>query len=410
MKTFYFRRFWRIMPAVLLLGTLALNSCKKDGPTGDTASVAQAKSLLVKPGKYRAEVSWLVSNTNVAKYQLSWGGTSVEGTLERVEKNIPIRIIVDNLPEGPITFNLLLYDKNDKASPEASVDGVVYGTQYEQSLTDKGRQYTGIAKKGDDLEVEWSAVEGDDMYEVHIAYVNINNVMSYHVVSRNTTKDMVPGFPNNGTFEYRTAFLPDPAAIDTFYSSLLKFEGIAHNVVELDKSKWNNHKLPSDRWVDEWGYVIERIWDNNPDGTSFFFMMSEALDPTLTLPHWFTIDLGVPNVLTRIRLHQIQSAEGWAFNTVAPKKYEIYGSNNPNSTGEWDSGWVLLGSFESVKPSGLPLGQLSEGDKTRWRNGDVFDFPESNHTAYRYIRFKTIENWGANKETAIAELTLWGYE
>ncbi len=57
------------------------------------------------------------------------------------------------------------------------------------------------------------------------------------------------------------------------------------------------------------------------------------------------------------------------------REFEIWGSNNPNADGSWAS-WDSIGTFESFKPSGLPLGQVSAEDIQFARvDGEDFDFP-----------------------------------
>ena len=63
--------------------------------------------------------------------------------------------------------------------------------------------------------------------------------------------------------------------------------------------------------------------------------------------------------------------------------------------------------MENKKPSGLPVGTLSEDDRTAARNGDSANFPISS-PAVRYIRIKCLKNWSGNSNIAFTEITLWG--
>src|SRR3546814_15069887 len=71
------------------------------------------------------------------------------------------------------------------------------------------------------------------------------------------------------------------------------------------------------------------------------------------------------------------------------KAFEIDGSNNPDADGGWGN-WELLGSFTSVKPSGLPFGSTTTEDvEYAVINGEDFDFDGTMSKRARYIRFKT---------------------
>jgi hypothetical protein len=82
------------------------------------------------------------------------------------------------------------------------------------------------------------------------------------------------------------------------------------------------------------------------------------------------------------------------FNYGNLKRFEVWGSNAPNSNGDWN-GWTKLASFTSVKPSGLPRGQNTPEDEAFARAGEPFVFP-SNAMEVRYIRIKMLEVWDGN--------------
>ena len=90
------------------------------------------------------------------------------------------------------------------------------------------------------------------------------------------------------------------------------------------------------------------------------------------------------------------------------KEWEVWGSNDPNPDGSWDS-WTKLMVCNSVKPSGLPRGQLSQQDINAALAGEVFTFPR-NTPAVRYIRIKVLDTWdpAQNDHSLIGELTFYG--
>ena len=102
------------------------------------------------------------------------------------------------------------------------------------------------------------------------------------------------------------------------------------------------------------------------------------------------------------------------FNEIGLKIFEIYGRENLDNLPIYDpskpgDGWILLGKFESFKPSGLPPGSNTEEDYLFQDNGEdfVFEF-ESQSREIRYIRFINIESWNNQMVTVIGELSFWG--
>lgn len=158
-------------------------------------------------------------------------------------------------------------------------------------------------------------------------------------------------------------------------------------------------KLPTDEWEPvEPNYPMERLWDN--DINSIF-----ASRHTTVLPQWFTLDLGKTVILSRMKMNQ--RAPEYTYTGANVKSFEIYSSNNPNSDGSFGN-WKLLGSFKSFKPSGLPMGTVTQEDiNYAYTQGEDFEF-DGLQQGYRYIRFKSLETYGGGAQVTIAELNFWG--
>lgn len=172
----------------------------------------------------------------------------------------------------------------------------------------------------------------------------------------------------------------------------------------LDKNLWKHYPLPSDTYTPEFAsWEISNLWKG---GTASIFYQKPGAN--VLLPNWFTIDLGKRYKFSRIKVNQLSHANAWMFASGAPKTFEIYGSNGPAADGSWGS-WTLLSGFQSVKPSGSPLGTLTNEDIAVAKEGEDFIFPLST-LPYRYIRFKTLTTWAGVTNVMISELTMWGQE
>ncbi|WP_262492873.1 DUF5000 domain-containing lipoprotein [Niabella drilacis] len=176
----------------------------------------------------------------------------------------------------------------------------------------------------------------------------------------------------------------------------------------LDKGKFKEVRLPTDNWQGHsWSGVSTRtmpfLWNNVwNNGSDVFHTV-----PNSGLPSWFTFDLGNKYVLSRFKFYHRAGNNNDLYNNADVKLFEIWGSNNPNSDGTWAS-WDSVGTFTSIKPSGLPLGQVSNEDIQFARvDGEDFDMP-AGINAYRYLRFRIREVWGLAQMFYISELTFWG--
>lgn len=168
----------------------------------------------------------------------------------------------------------------------------------------------------------------------------------------------------------------------------------------LDKALFRKIQLPTDVG-DDWGLPMENMW--NGSITGFWDMFHTQTKP---FPMWFTFDMGVTVKLSRMTLWQRQTpATDWIYSANNPKKYEVWGSNNPDPDGGWNN-WTKLVEHEVKKPSGLPLGQVTQDDIAAAVKGEEMTIPLDKQPV-RYLRFRILETF-TNSATNIAEVSIWG--
>lgn len=175
--------------------------------------------------------------------------------------------------------------------------------------------------------------------------------------------------------------------------------------VELDKGKFAEVLLPNDASMAYWGFSISRIWNGN-----YAYGANDMCHSTESegWPQSFTFDLGVVAKLSRYKYWQ-RLQDDYIYQHGNLKKWELYGrSDTPPADGSWD-GWIKLMECESLKPSGLPPGQISSEDKAYAAAGEEFEFPPST-PAVRYIRWKGLETFTGAQFIHLQEVTFYGQE
>ena len=172
--------------------------------------------------------------------------------------------------------------------------------------------------------------------------------------------------------------------------------------MQIPKTGWSSMQMEQDSWQPvNSGYSVSKIWDGKwavLTGDSFATPNGSAI------PSWFSIDLGKKVLLSRFKEHQAPTSHLYFGSAV--KKFELWGSNSPTVD---FSGWVLLGAFESFRPSGLPLTTPPTAEDKNYGNflGEDFIFEET-PPAVRYLRWKSVETYSSTGQIVIAELTLFG--
>lgn len=180
---------------------------------------------------------------------------------------------------------------------------------------------------------------------------------------------------------------------DTLTETLVpKFE------IEIPKTTFRALVLPTDQTeLASAGFVMSNLWD----GISSIYASSNAS----TLPQWITFDMGKKVQLSRFK--QFMDPGSHCYNGSGLKVFELWGSNSPDANGGWTQ-WILLGTFNTLKPSGLPLGQTTAEDINYATNlGADFSF-EADPPPVRYLRLKTLETYSSPGQVVIKELSFWG--
>lgn len=179
---------------------------------------------------------------------------------------------------------------------------------------------------------------------------------------------------------------------------------------ELDKKKFSNAALNGDNYTSHTTNrrPIENIWDNNIN-----VIWHTNPSAGFTPPQTFTVDLGAEAKLSRLMLwnrqgefyfaqHNVRYFEVWGAKELSQDRNSAYWLSN-----DWKDEWVLLGDFEQIKPSGLPLNQTNADDIAATVAGSEFIF-ESGVEEVRYLRFVVKETWARTAALHIAEITVYG--
>jgi hypothetical protein len=164
---------------------------------------------------------------------------------------------------------------------------------------------------------------------------------------------------------------------------------------ELDRNNFKELKLASDAPLINSSWNFQLLFDNKFEDICYHTAVGSGM------PQWFTIDMTQVATLSRFKMWQRQ---GNIYNHGNVKKFEIWGSNNPGD--DWSS-WQLLGTFESIKPSGQPTGIVTTEDIAFAAAGEEFVFPPGTE-AVRYLRFKSLASWSGGDFVHILELRFWG--
>ncbi len=177
---------------------------------------------------------------------------------------------------------------------------------------------------------------------------------------------------------------------------------------EINSDNFLYTKLPSDAVLHRDTRNPSSLWDDNTKTWSASVLLTDA-SYTPFEPHMITINMRVQAQLSRLHIWDYPEWDGNIQNVYfargAMRYFEVWGSNENKD--ELDSGWVKLGDFESIKPSGLPEWVVNNDDIEAGERGFDYEFdPEL--PKVQYIRIRCLENWEGGTFIALGEVEVYG--
>jgi hypothetical protein len=220
--------------------------------------------------------------------------------------------------------------------------------------------------------------------------------------------------------------------IETFYSSVVNGRGSVHGMdtiprnfgayvqdhwgnrsavkyfelkplfeIQFDRLKFTDASLPGDAPHYGGGWALSNIWDGIKGQDQGYSSQANSGTP---LPHSITINLGTRGQISRIRLYQ--RAGDYVFSEGNPRSFEVWGCETLDPSGSWDS-WTKLIDCESIKPSGLPMGENTNEDIAVARDGEDFINYMSDLKVH-YIRIKVLRTWAGGDNFQVGEIEIFG--
>jgi len=348
MKTFHIS----FIAAILFLVATSCESIKdtyrdfvKDG---ETIYVGKADSIKVRGGLKRVEISWLLlSDPNVSKYKIFWNNNekSVEGLVKKTENVDTVKVPITDMEEGVYQFDIVLYDNDGHSSVKAGAIGAVYANRYQSFILNRVHRRAERINP-EDLMIEWMRAT-EDMVQVEMEYKNITGVLRQIVMPASETDVTLTGFPVRGALTYRTAFIPEPAALDTFYTEYQTII-VKEPPVKLNRSKWTFPGYDDNSQDGQIGYSSQNTTENGGvspngrviamlDGLTSTYWHARYAAPLSSYPHWFIVDLGdlveIEGVMLQRRQGNANSATGYYFYTC---ESDPVNQNDPVNGYDWE--------------------------------------------------------------------------
>lgn len=393
------KKYWHY-----LLPILVAASCSKMEDThmefagdGEIIYISKVDSIHVLPGRNRVKLSWAKGiDPRAHRAVVYWdnGGQSADVSYDADKDSASI--LIDQLPEGNYTFEVVVFDEAGNKSTKTSQFAPVYGDRYSGSL--QNRRFRSALIKDPNVVITWFSPLQDGIGSEVLYTDNKGQQRTVYIETTDVTV-ILEDANTTAPIRYRSYYKPDGISLDTFVTEFEELQ--PENLLEKSKfRRWNPEGIPYREYLPHLAlFPIEKLWDNVYNDIGYIYLEYSPLPDTSD----FTFDLGVLAKLERLRYHM--DTGGNLYRNGNVKRFQVWGSPSPDVDADL-SGWTFLGDFTSHKPSGLPPGQNTTADQIYAQAGENFSF-EPDAPPVRYIRILALETW-TPVVAHMTELTFWG--
>lgn len=204
----------------LVLFVLPLISCKKNNRTPsekdqivENGNIYEIKSY---PGKNRIKLSWLLeSHPEIDTVTIYWNNKakSLKVPVRKKAGIDTMEVMLTNMDEGAYVFNIIAA----KSSVTRVIKGNVYGNNYISSL--KGRTIKSITTVKGTATIDWDAFSQSGAIGIELNYTDTLGIAHKIHETLNKARTVLEKVKNVNSLNYRTVFVPESNALDTFYTA-----------------------------------------------------------------------------------------------------------------------------------------------------------------------------------------------
>lgn len=207
---------------IIFVLLFAMVACKKSNAKKEEQTVEPATAKITnakfQSGRYRAKLSWKLSGeVKVIKCKIYWNEKKDSTEVVVPSGKDTMSTIINGLTEGSHSFSVYAHSDKGIASTGTSISGQIYGDTYENTLKNRAISRVDFSEQTSIAVINWnSSAQGTLGVELkHAAIPSPSKSLFIPLLSTTTT---LTNCGPDDEFIYRTLYVPQPLAIDTFYS------------------------------------------------------------------------------------------------------------------------------------------------------------------------------------------------
>jgi hypothetical protein len=215
-----------ILYRLILAGSLCLlivPACQKQDhyykefiKEGEIVYVGKVDSVVAHPGKNRIKLSWHLKDININKVKVYWNSRQ-DSLLLNVngQDTDTMSVTIDALEERLYSFEIYTLDNARNSSIKVTAEANVYGERYRTNLLN--RIVDNSSYKNNVATLNWFDGAGG-LVRTELKYIDINGDQKAMYLLPEQNQIKLSSVNINLSVQYRSLYIPDSLAIDTFYT------------------------------------------------------------------------------------------------------------------------------------------------------------------------------------------------
>ena len=187
---------------------------------GEILYIGKLEFLTVFPGYNRAQLLGKIpSDPKATEVRIYWNSNkdSLVAPIDRTGGNEVFSTIIDNLDENIYSFAVRTFDNNGNKSVLSTITGTVYGEGYIATLFNRPILSSSPGDAG--LEIIFDTIDtSSGAIGTEVVYTATDDTEKSVFVPISESIVLIPDFKTGTSISFRTAYLPQPTAIDIFYT------------------------------------------------------------------------------------------------------------------------------------------------------------------------------------------------
>lgn len=284
---------------------------------GEIIYLSKVDSIVSYSGKHRVQLSGYLNNAyNVNKIIVYWNerADSMTFAYSQTKRIDSLNLIIPNLTEKSYIFDIYTVNSIGNRSIKVSIAGTAYGDIYRGYLVSRTSKRFDF--DGTTIISQWLTADGLEK-GTSIRYTTVSSGIVNIFLSRDSSKIALPDRKAETPITFRSVYVPELTAIDTFYS------------------KWTTIPVFAEGKVSKTGWTITGFDSQEPAEGAPNGLATAAIDDKLDTfwhsqwngsnpgyPHWFSVDMGQEVSIVSIEVFRRQG------NGIGQTKHQFFYSVN----------------------------------------------------------------------------------